>query len=348
MYAACLYCQSYLGRNELLPRFPVGKQLAFDAAKGRLWVICRSCARWNLSPLEERWESIEQCERVYRRTHIRISTPNIGLAELREGVTLIRIGKPLFPEFAAWRYGRRFSRRRAKTGLAAGTIITGALGATLGAVAAGLGGAAFVAAYGAALWIADEGPKRRPVKSFWLDSRLLRMKQHDAEATRIFQDGGPGRFGLALHHTEGVELLRGPVVMRVLGYVIPTLCAFGGAPKEIEGAIELVDSAGSAGACVERTLKRGLRQGGGVSDVPVESRLALERALEEEGVRGALEGELLEWTGWAIATWSLAGVSFAVYTAANLVPRALAHHRWYRETFPDYPPGRRAVIPYLL
>lgn len=59
-------------------------------------------------------------------------------------------------------------------------------------------------------------------------------------------------------------------------------------------------------------------------------------------------GELLEWTGWALATWSLAGLSFAVYTAANLVPRALANHRWYRATFPDYPPARRAVIPYLL
>jgi hypothetical protein len=59
-------------------------------------------------------------------------------------------------------------------------------------------------------------------------------------------------------------------------------------------------------------------------------------------------GELLEWTGWAIATWSLAGLSFALFTAANLVPRALAHHRWYREKFPEYPPGRRAVIPFLL
>ena len=107
MYSACLYCQSYLGRNELLPRFPVGKRLAFDGAKGRLWVICGSCARWNLSPLEERWESIDECERRFRRTRIRVSTDNIGLVELPEGTTLIRIGKPLFPEFAAWRYGRR-------------------------------------------------------------------------------------------------------------------------------------------------------------------------------------------------------------------------------------------------
>jgi 3-oxo-5-alpha-steroid 4-dehydrogenase 1 len=56
-------------------------------------------------------------------------------------------------------------------------------------------------------------------------------------------------------------------------------------------------------------------------------------------------GEIVEWTGWAVATWSLPGASFAVWTAANLIPRAAAHHRWYRHTFRDYPPGRRALIP---
>ena len=59
-------------------------------------------------------------------------------------------------------------------------------------------------------------------------------------------------------------------------------------------------------------------------------------------------GELLEWLGWAIATWSVAGLSFAVFTAANLVPRALTHHRWYREKFPEYPRSRRAVVPFVL
>lgn len=59
-------------------------------------------------------------------------------------------------------------------------------------------------------------------------------------------------------------------------------------------------------------------------------------------------GELLEWVGWAIATWSVAGLSFAVFTAANLVPRALTHHRWYREKFPEYPRSRRAVVPFVL
>ncbi len=56
-------------------------------------------------------------------------------------------------------------------------------------------------------------------------------------------------------------------------------------------------------------------------------------------------GEIVEWTGWAIATWSLAGLSFAVLTFANLAPRAVANHRWYRQNFPNYPPERRALIP---
>ena len=59
-------------------------------------------------------------------------------------------------------------------------------------------------------------------------------------------------------------------------------------------------------------------------------------------------GEIVEWFGFALATWSPGGLIFALWTAANLVPRALRHHRWYRETFADYPASRRAVIPFVL
>lgn len=58
-------------------------------------------------------------------------------------------------------------------------------------------------------------------------------------------------------------------------------------------------------------------------------------------------GELVMWLGWACATWSLAGLAIAAVTAANLVPRARRNLRWYRETFPDYPPQRKALIPFL-
>lgn len=58
-------------------------------------------------------------------------------------------------------------------------------------------------------------------------------------------------------------------------------------------------------------------------------------------------GELIEWTGWAILTWSLPGVFFVAWTAANLIPRARTHHKWYKEKFPDYPRDRKAVIPFI-
>ena len=58
--------------------------------------------------------------------------------------------------------------------------------------------------------------------------------------------------------------------------------------------------------------------------------------------------EIAEWTGWAIGTWSMPGLAFAVFTAANLVPRALSHHAWYKRQFDAYPPDRKALIPFVL
>jgi hypothetical protein len=61
-----------------------------------------------------------------------------------------------------------------------------------------------------------------------------------------------------------------------------------------------------------------------------------------------LFGEIVEWSGFALMCWNLPALSFAVWTAANLVPRAISHHRWYRQHFADYPAARRAVIPFIL
>ena len=59
-------------------------------------------------------------------------------------------------------------------------------------------------------------------------------------------------------------------------------------------------------------------------------------------------GEIVEWIGFALMTWSVAALAFAVWTVANLAPRALAHHRWYRETFDDYPNERKALVPFVV
>jgi hypothetical protein len=61
-----------------------------------------------------------------------------------------------------------------------------------------------------------------------------------------------------------------------------------------------------------------------------------------------LFGEILEWTGWALLCWNLPALSFAIWTMTNLIPRALDHHRWYKQYFDNYPDDRKAVIPFLL
>ena len=143
MFANCIFCNADLGKNEAIEHFPVGRRLAFDGAKGRLWVVCRACERWNLTPLEERWEAIEECERFFRDTRLRVSTDNIGLARIREGTELVRVGEPQRPEMAAWRYGDQFGRRRKKymamtaAGVAAvgGYVIAGPVMGLVGAAA---------------------------------------------------------------------------------------------------------------------------------------------------------------------------------------------------------------------
>jgi len=59
-------------------------------------------------------------------------------------------------------------------------------------------------------------------------------------------------------------------------------------------------------------------------------------------------GEIIEWTGFALAVWSLPALSFAVWTFANLAPCALTNHQWYLNKFHNYSKERKALIPYLV
>lgn len=111
MYSTCIFCHSRLGQNDLIEAWPAGRRLAFDATKGRLWVICPRCGRWNLAPIEERWEAVEACQAQFEMSRARYSTEHIGLAQDPRGLDLVRIGSPPRREFAAWRYGRVLRRR---------------------------------------------------------------------------------------------------------------------------------------------------------------------------------------------------------------------------------------------
>ncbi len=128
MYRTCIFCSADLGSNDVLEFFPVGRRLAFDARKGRLWAICRKCTRWNLAPIEERWEAVEEAEEKFRGSRLRAQSENIGMAKMPDGTELVRIGSALPVEFAAWRYGSQLVKRRAHLHMAVGAgLVTGGL-----------------------------------------------------------------------------------------------------------------------------------------------------------------------------------------------------------------------------
>ena len=60
-----------------------------------------------------------------------------------------------------------------------------------------------------------------------------------------------------------------------------------------------------------------------------------------------LFGEILEWSGFALMAWNLPALTFAIWTYANLVPRAKNHHDWYHQKFNDYPLNRKIIFPFI-
>ena len=316
MYATCLFCQKDLGRNESFETFPVGRRLAFDAAKGRLWVVCSHCERWNLSPLEERWEAIEQAERYYRDSKRRVATDNIGLSKLRDGTTLVRIGNPLRPEFAAWRYGDQFGRRRRRQIAIAGAGL-GALGVlVIGGVTAGVG----IGGFGwlisrAGMGIVRGSGETVVAKIKAPNGEMLRVRRRHLLETTI-EPGAHQPLAVNLRYAGGQTYFEGPEAMHVASRIIPAANRFGGSKQNVASAVEQIEREGSAEAFLERlasvaavttrprfgagsfSRRQRRRQrwnndwSTGVFAMSTVHRLALEMALHEEAERAAMEGEL--------------------------------------------------------
>ena len=59
-------------------------------------------------------------------------------------------------------------------------------------------------------------------------------------------------------------------------------------------------------------------------------------------------GEIIEWFGFALMTFNIGSLSFFIWTCCNLIPRALAHHTWYKNKFNEYPKERKAILPFLI
>ncbi|XP_076990862.1 3-oxo-5-alpha-steroid 4-dehydrogenase 2 [Tamandua tetradactyla] len=58
-------------------------------------------------------------------------------------------------------------------------------------------------------------------------------------------------------------------------------------------------------------------------------------------------GEIIEWFGYALATWCLPALGYAVFSLCFLGLRAFHHHRFYLMMFEDYPKSRKVLVPFI-
>ena len=296
MYSSCLFCSTRLGTNEVLEQFPRGRRLAFDGAKGRLWAICGTCSQWNLAPLEERWEAVEECERIFRATRLRVSTPNIGLGKHRSGLELVRVGRPLRPELAAWRYGPRLTRRRWRY-LIGGTGVAATLGAVvLGGLAVGA-----LSAYGAHLaWNLGSGlrntaRRQRIVARTLTNARVpVAIRERDLTTARLVRrDDRAASWVLCIDHPGAALELTGMEALRVAGLVLARVNARGASARELRAAADQLEwYEDPAGAFATAASSGGHEDGVLLSSLFDRERLTLEMAAHDESERRAMDGEL--------------------------------------------------------
>jgi hypothetical protein len=302
VYSTCLFCHSSLGTNEVIETFPVGRRLAFDASKGRLWVVCPVCRRWNLTPIEERWEAVEDCERRFRSTSLRVSTDNIGLAHISEGLELVRVGPALRPELAAWRYGPQFlrRRRRALPRLLADRFVQAQdhdlvrAGVNLATLSAGAvwGWPAVIAAL-AGLNATYTMLSRRPRIRLATSGRApMTVRFRDLASLELNTDA-KDRWHLMVRHRAGESTLKGAEVPLALGTLLAAVNADGSTQGQVDMAVGKLDYFGVADRFLDFAARRG-DQSPGLSLLGLEQRLALEMAVHEEAERRALAGELAE------------------------------------------------------
>ena len=267
MYSTCLFCNARLGANAEVESFPVGRRLAFDAGRGRLWVVCTACARWNLSPLDERWEAIEECERRFRSTHLRVSTDNITLARLPGGLELVRIGEAQRSEIAAWRYGEELRRRVPMLRRAAPST------AVSRAVARGSD------------FLAD---LMREITQPANDRRVLAMLRVRLQSNRVLDrpvdDQGRAlviryahltsaellrpehgsRWQLRVAHDAGVATLSGEAGLHSVAKLLAAVNRFGGTTEQVTMATAKLDDAGNPDGYFARVVGLALRTSWGL------------------------------------------------------------------------------------
>lgn len=298
MYTTCAFCSAKFDGDGGPSGLGVGRRIAFDEWKGRLWVVCPKCARWNLTPLDDRLERIEVVARSARDGHLLASTEQVSLLRWQQ-YDLIRVGKPPRVELAGWRYGERL---RARSRERARVVVP------LAVAAVGLGIAANVAAGGSlgfmvwnigrvadSIYVAMVGGRRvhliePPICDHC--GTLLQLKARHVQHARLIPD---------LHHDHAVllscprchheaALLTGPDAQAALRQGLTYLNVRRSSRRKADDAARVVDGAGGPDRLIQDVARRELT----LRSLRPERQLALEMAVDEQAEVEELERQWRE------------------------------------------------------
>jgi len=310
MYTDCLFCPSSLGRNRALEHFPVGRRIAFDLARGRLWAVCPRCGRWNLCPFDERWEALDECARLAETALVQESSSDVSLLRHRSGLSLIQVGRPTLGELVSWRYARNLVRRR--RGFAVTMAALGAVSAVglFGIVAGGGGAFSLLGSVGSfrAIWELS----RSVIDVTTADGTRLQITASGARALCFAPDQSAGVALRAWTKDVGFQDVSGQDVGILLARAMPYINETGGttdsalsAAKEIAergGAEGFLDSVASDAALHRRSVlgrRSQWRRQGAIYRFPKNIQLGLEAASqmrqEDLVLSGEMRSVLAEW-----------------------------------------------------
>jgi len=293
MYRTCAFCNGKLDGDGGPSGLGVGRRLAFDEWKGRLWVICPKCSRWNLAPLEDRLEQIEALARAAGEGRVAAATEHVALIRW-QSYDLVRVGKPRRIEFATWRYGERLRARRREQLKFVVPVTVAAVGLAV-AVNVAAGGSLGVFVWNMPniarmMYTGIIGRRRvslvEPPICERCGSVLHLQAKHVAYARVVRQAQADVALILSCPtcRTEGAMLV-GRDAQAALRQGLTYLALTRGSRQRVEDAARLVESAGGPDQLISDVARRELT----LRSLGVERRLALEMAVDERAEVEALE-----------------------------------------------------------
>ncbi|MGH7607284.1 MAG: hypothetical protein ACREME_08095 [Gemmatimonadales bacterium] len=295
MFRTCAFCNVPFDGEGGPSGLGVGRRLAFDEWKGRLWVVCSRCARWNLTPFEERLERLERVARAARRAEARVvaTTDHVTLVRWQR-YDFVRVGRPPRVELATWRYGERLRTRHRERMKVVIPLTVAAVGVGVAANVAAGGGFGVVVwnLHNVADWVYVRLVGRRTVAMREAPicahcGTLMRLRARHVQHARVVPDA-QADLALVLRcprcRHEGAHLT-GSEAVGVLRQGLTYLNVSRGGRKRAEDAARVVDRVGGADQLV-RTV---VREEAMLRALPPDRRLALEMAVDERAEATELE-----------------------------------------------------------